>query len=125
MSWLPKSLREDPEIEAIGLRTVGYICQDLDLKLNALRRRDTPEADLYILALEDMRSALASVRQGMLDMALLASQRAGLPAALNPDATDQKTLDRRNKAEKIRRDRLALYPPDHPCAPINWKKDEG
>lgn len=122
MSWLPKSLREDPEIEAIGLQTVGYICGDLDLKLNALRRAQTPEADLYVAALEDMRSALASVRQGMLDMALLAAARKGITAELNPDMTPEKTVKRRDRAEKIRRDRLALYPPDHPCAPVNWRK---
>ena len=122
MTWAPPDLKADPEINAIFEQTIGYVCDKLDKQIETLRGRSTPEADLYVVALEDQRNVLASVRQGMLDMAVLAAQRAGGQPNVNLDRTAQSVIDRRNLYEKRRRERLAMLPEDHPCAPFHWRK---
>ena len=119
--WLNRSTMTDLQVMEILRPLCDFVCPEMDRMINALANCHTPEADLFVVSLEEMRARTDVLREAVVELADLAAKRKKEFAIIRIDETSSDVYDRRNANEKRRRKRLSMLPKDHPAAPINWK----
>lgn len=117
--WWPSELEADSKVHSILSQASGYVCDEIDRRLGLISAH-TPETDMLVATIEDLRGICANLRQISVELAQECCARGGLNILFRLDTTHENTYTRRFQYEARCRQRADSLPESHRFHSSKW-----